>query len=134
MARLHPKVKIIFAHAFFTSFRDLFLLSQLYLLSPGTVKNVYVDISAIIPVFQNHPERDLLIWHLREFGVDRLFFASDYPVFTPQTTIEALQQFGFTREELNGIMGANFEREILGNYIPTLFPNTAPASRLGRKN
>ena len=103
---------VIFAHAFFKDYRDLSVPALFYKAFGGS-RNLYVDISATSVFYANSPEARNLVWHLRQFGIDHVFFGSDYPAFTPQKTRLALNRLPFTPAERDAILGANF-RKMLG--------------------
>lgn len=107
IAMKNKNAKFIFAHAFFTNFRDMFALASMREFFPDYGSNLYVDISATIFSYRNHPERDLLEWNLRYFGLNRVLFGSDYPLTTPKKTLEALQSYTFTPKEINMMMNSD---------------------------
>ena len=99
----YPKMKLILAHAFYTHFRDLFLIS-----AHGTPANIFVDLSGILVDFANHPEKDLLVWHLRKLGIDHVLFGSDSPsLYSQAKSIHALEKYPFTVTEKNKILDTN---------------------------
>jgi predicted TIM-barrel fold metal-dependent hydrolase len=66
-----------------------------------------VDISAIAGLFAGSPFAEQLTWVLRQLGVDRVLFGSDYPVEDPVRALEATGKLGFTDAELAAIMHDN---------------------------
>jgi predicted TIM-barrel fold metal-dependent hydrolase len=104
-----PDVTFIFAHAGFDKFALLApmgFLRQKY----GWLDNVYYDLSAILVAYHNSPYSEQLAWTLRTAGVDRLLFASDWPVLSPQETLAALRTLAFTDEEMHLICYQNAVR------------------------
>lgn len=102
-----PKTKVIFAHAFFKDYRDLSIPALLYKMNPAIPRNLYVDLSATSVFFSDSPERENLIWHLRQFGTDRILMGSDYPAFTPSETLSAIKKLPLSKDELSAITGGN---------------------------
>lgn len=56
------------------------------------------------------PARPEVIWQLRQFGIDHLFFGSDFPLYTPEETLHALAEYGFMPDELKKICSENAAR------------------------
>lgn len=103
VTRKELDTKIIIAHALFTNFRKVGTLSS----EPELTQNLYVDISAAVNYFEDSPEKDVLVWNLRKFGIPRVFFGSDYPVHTPKAALEAFKTYPFTDAEKTAILGEN---------------------------
>ena len=108
----HLKTKIILAHAFFHHFRDLTLYSMFYEVYPGLPRNIFIDVSVSVIFYADSPEKDVFLWHLKKFGLDYVLFGSDYPVFTPKRTLEALKSYSFQPFELEKIVSKNWATKI----------------------
>jgi predicted TIM-barrel fold metal-dependent hydrolase len=94
-----PKTKFILAH----------MLRENYdLLGQFPLANVYTDISATI--VQKRKESKKVVDALRTFGIDRVLFASDWPVIHPAETMAILESYPFNKEEFEMIRSKNAER------------------------
>jgi predicted TIM-barrel fold metal-dependent hydrolase len=108
----HPDVRIVLAHCFSPLDNQ-----QIELITEGIRQGVlrrdqlFLEISACLDTFQDAPlsERELIVWRLRKFGLDRIFFGSDYlkidpTAITPADTLRVLAQYPFTQDEINLIL------------------------------
>ncbi|MGE0171049.1 amidohydrolase family protein [Nocardioides sp.] len=102
-----PKLKFILAHALSFDRMDLEIIGFYYQALPHLPRNIYVDLSAIIVFYEGSPDNDKFLWVLDKFGVDRVLFGSDYPVFSPQTALASLRTYKFRPHDLQGILGLN---------------------------
>ena len=109
MQLAHSKPDVTFAHPGFDKF-PLIASMGFFRQKYGWFDNVYYDLSAIFVMYHNSPYRAQLAWTLRTAGVDRLLFASDWPVLSPQETLAALRTLGFTDEEMHLIRYQNAVR------------------------
>ena len=104
-----PKVKFILGHGLFEGYRNLILFAAARRESPDFGKNVFLEISGLIHVYANSPEAPNLLWHLRMFGIDRVLFGSDFPVFSFSETYDSLKRLGATDEEIEKISYGNYQ-------------------------
>lgn len=108
----HPDVRVGFAHCF-----SLLDNQQLDLLTAGIRQrllrgdSLFLDLSACLSGFQDAPpsERALMVWRLRKFGLERVFFGSDYiridpNADTPEAALKALAAYPFTQQEIDMIL------------------------------
>ncbi len=102
LAIKHPKARLVLAHMGGIAFREM-LVFALFKKYPWWPNNVYFDISYTAAAFANSPMRDELVYVIREVGVDRVMFGSDYPLHQPGEALDALESMGFTEEELDAI-------------------------------
>jgi uncharacterized protein len=103
----HPQTKVIFAHSLFKDYRDLSVPALIYQMYPSLGRNLYVDLSAVSVFYAHSPEREDLVWYLRQFGIKNVLFGSDYPAFTPAQTLESVRTLPFTADELEDVLGRN---------------------------
>ncbi len=109
----HPNVRVAFAHGF-----SLLDNQQLEWLTYGIQQhvfnraNLFIDLSAYLSAHQDAPlaERELIIWRLRQFGLDHVLFGSDYlaadpTADTPAEALNAMKAYPFTQAELDSILG-----------------------------
>jgi predicted TIM-barrel fold metal-dependent hydrolase len=70
----------------------------------------FVDISACLAFYADAPlsQREMIVWRLRKWGIERVLFGSDYFAFvgeTPAETLEILTLYPFTQAEFDTILG-----------------------------
>ncbi|MBT3344765.1 MAG: amidohydrolase family protein [Gemmatimonadetes bacterium] len=71
--------------------------------------NLYMDLSAHLEYYEDAPlsKRELMVWRFRKWGIQKLFFGSDYlsfaPAQTPAEALETLVRYPFTQEEIDTI-------------------------------
>ena len=109
----NQQVRITIAHTGGTidSEIEMYLAPQ-YLVPPLLdATNLYMDLSASLQFYQDAPlaKRELMVWRFRKWGIDKLFFGSDYlhiaPQQTPAEAIKTLARYPFTQAELDTILG-----------------------------
>jgi uncharacterized protein len=98
--------RLILAHAHGPSFTQLLVYAQQtrYWWWP---RNVWAEISGTVSMLADGPLADQFIWILREVGIDRVLFGSNYPVDDPLVALRATQQLGFTDAELQAVLHDN---------------------------
>jgi predicted TIM-barrel fold metal-dependent hydrolase len=101
-----PSTQIILAHMHHTRFLDL-LVYDVMAKYPWWTRNVWFDMSVVAPAFAESPYRDQFAWVCRKLGIDRLLFASDFPVDDPAEALSALTRYGFDQVELRSICHDN---------------------------
>ena len=100
----HPDVRVVLAHC--TSDLDS---ERIEWYTRGGFDNTYLDLSGegCLKFYRDSPlaKRELMVWRLREFGLERVFFGSDYlmvsPVATPNEALETLTKYPFTQAEVD---------------------------------
>lgn len=97
LAVSHPHATLILAHMGLTTFRDAGAFAMLHKI--GRPINVFFDLSAIAPFYANSPVAPELVWTIRQIGVERFLFGSDWPVDTPAVTKKAVIDLGFNADE-----------------------------------
>lgn len=74
----------------------------------------YVDLSGALPVIGRIFGVEGTEQFLRSLGIDRLLFATDYPVYPYEAYYEILDRLAFSDEETSRIAHANAERMLAG--------------------
>jgi predicted TIM-barrel fold metal-dependent hydrolase len=92
----------------FTHFREAVSFELVRRL--GMADNVWFDISAIANTYVGSPVQAELVWTIRKVGTDRILFGSDWPVYTPAETANAVRHLGFTYAEQKQIFHDNAAR------------------------
>lgn len=98
MAMQAPATDIVLAHTFGPKFASAALFSVMTSY-PGTRRNLYLEVSALVSLFAASPFTDQIAWICRQHGLDRVLWGSDYPFFDPTESLSALDTFGFTEPE-----------------------------------
>ncbi len=105
----HPSVRITHAHCA-GNFDDQSIELWLRVHNSGYGDNAFVDISACLAYYSHAPlaTRELMVWRLRNWGIERVLFGSDYFQYgedeTPKETLETLARYPFTQAELDTIV------------------------------
>lgn len=107
----HPTVRLTMAHCTNDTDRDEM---EIWLagLQAGLFnnENMFVGTSSCLRFYKDAPraQKQLMVWRLRTWGIDRVLFASDYltiaPDATPADALETLKSYPFTRQELRTIL------------------------------
>lgn len=110
----HPTVRVTHAHCAGNLNDDDI---ELWLRLNGSgydLETSFVDISACLEFFKDAPrsQRELIVWRLRQWGIEHVLFGSDYFVFDdgptaadPESALETLTRYPFTQAELDTILG-----------------------------
>ena len=109
----HPEVRIAHAHcAGDTDDQriELWLGGMVSVPPVFSPENFYLDVSACLKFYKDAPlaKRELIVWRLKTWGLERVLFGSDYmmvaPVETPKEALETLTKYPFTQEEIDIIL------------------------------
>ncbi len=92
-----PKTRFILAHMTFTRFREVMVFAMVPKL--GGARNVWFDTSAIAITYAESPVKAELVWTMRQVGMDRMIFGSDWPVDSPAAALAAARKLGLTAAE-----------------------------------
>jgi predicted TIM-barrel fold metal-dependent hydrolase len=83
--------------------------------------NLYLDISGCVDYYKDAPvsEKQALVWRLREWGMDRVFFGSGYVAIdedtaTPASALMALSDYPFQQVEVDTITANTAEAWLTG--------------------
>ncbi len=77
------------------------------------VDTSFLDLSECLLKFENAPisKRELIVWMLREWGIERVLWSSDHlslrgptSPLTPLRALETLSKYPFTQEEMDTIL------------------------------
>jgi uncharacterized protein len=105
-----PKTKFVFAHMGATEFRFWNLLRLARTAEDLFGENIYFDISATVVLAADSPIEAEFVWTIRNVGVDQVLLGSDYPQFSLDQTLDALERLDLTAEEKAKIRLGNAER------------------------
>jgi predicted TIM-barrel fold metal-dependent hydrolase len=107
----HPEVRLVLAHCTNDADRSEMEI-WLEALDQGFFnnENLFVDTSSCLNFYKDAPkaQKELMVWRIRKWGIERVFFASDYlmvaPDATPAEALDIINSYPFTRKELSTIL------------------------------
>lgn len=115
-AILSNNARVIIAHSLGEDYKNLSMF-RLIDASSEFFKNVYLDTSIILELYQSAPIslRQEVVWYLRSLNADNILFGSDYPVSSMTEAVQVLNQYsnkilgsyGFTDVEIEKILNEN---------------------------
>ena len=108
-----PKTKFIFAHMGGLNFRFWSILALARTAKDFFMDNIYFDISATLVLAADSPIEEEFIWTVRNVGVDHVLLGSDYPQFSLEQTLDALERLDLSVSEKTKIRFGNAQ-QLLG--------------------
>ena len=108
----HPDVRLVIAHCGGDADYEI----EPYLIASRTtpplisMDNLFTEVSSCLKFYRDAPrsQRELIVWRLRKWGINRVFLGSDYlsiaPVETPQEALDTLSKYPFTEREIRTIL------------------------------
>ena len=102
----HPGTKIILAHMGFVHFAELLTITVWQKYS-WYKNNIWMDISAIMPLMGDSPYREHIMWVMRKIGIGQFIYGSDFPLFTFKESLAAIRKMGFKSEEEKKLLHDN---------------------------
>jgi len=107
LALAAPKTKFIFAHLGAMNFRFWNIIAAARTAEGLFGENIYFDLSATVAMVAGSPIQDEFVWTIRNVGVDHVLFGSDYPQFSVERNLRALERLGLTAQEQAAIRYGN---------------------------
>ncbi|MGS1077879.1 amidohydrolase family protein [Pseudoxanthomonas beigongshangi] len=95
-----PGTRLIFAHMGGTNFRFWNMLKAARTTEGLLGDNIFFDVSAIVPLVADSPVEQEFVWTMRNVGIDHILLGSDYPQFTLEQNVDALNRLGLDEKEL----------------------------------
>lgn len=105
LSMAQPRTRFVLAHMGFAGFRETMAFALLRKL--GAPRNVWLDVSAIAVAYARSPLAAELVWTMRQVGIDRILFGSDWPVDTPGVARAAVRALGLTAAEERAVLHDN---------------------------
>ena len=105
-----PGTRFVFAHAGAMNFRFWNVLALARTAEAGFGDNIHFDISATVVLVADSPLEEEFVWMLRNVGIDRVMFGSDFPQFEVARANDALQRLDLTDAEKARIREGNARR------------------------
>ena len=102
LAMKNPKTKMVMAHMGAADFRQVSVIAILgkYPWFPCTFTLTCLHGG----VFADSPDAPMFAWTIRQVGVDRVMFGSDFPIGSPAESLDAFQKLGFSPKEAAQIL------------------------------
>lgn len=97
LAMSQPGTRFVLAHMTFSQFRETLVFAMLRRLKGSD--NVWFDLSFTASVFADSPVEAELVWTMRQIGMDRILFGSDWPLEDPAVAIAAVRRLDLTPAE-----------------------------------
>ena len=128
MLGTHPNLRLLLAHCAGLSAHEIEAILFAALHSAPRIlslENRFLDVSACLVIYKDAPlsQRELIVWNLRRWGLDQVFFASDYlmvaPLETPKEALETLSKYPFTQEEIDLILRNDASAWLFGSQATT---------------
>jgi predicted TIM-barrel fold metal-dependent hydrolase len=94
-----PKTKFIFAHLGAMNFRFWNILKAVRTAENLFADNINFDISATVTIVADSPIEDEFVWTIRNVGIDHVLLGSDYPQFSLEQNVTALNRLSLTDSE-----------------------------------
>jgi predicted TIM-barrel fold metal-dependent hydrolase len=118
----HPEVRLVIAHCGGDADYEI----EPYLIASRTtpplinMDNLFTEVSSCLKFYEDAPkaQRELIVWRLRKWGLERVLFGSDYlsiaPVQTPQEALETLSKYPFKKKEIEMILDNDASAWLVG--------------------
>jgi predicted TIM-barrel fold metal-dependent hydrolase len=113
-----PKTKFIFAHLGGLNFRFWNILKAARTAQGFFADNIYFDISATAVIVGGSPIEDEFVWTIRNVGIDHVLLGSDYPQYSLEQNVRALEGLKLDESEKQKIRFENAQR-LFGLPSPT---------------
>jgi len=94
-----PKTRFIFAHLGALNFRFWNILQAARTAQGLFGENIYFDVSAIVAMLADSPIKDEFVWTIRNVGADHVLLGSDYPQYSLEQNVKALDRLGLNEGE-----------------------------------
>lgn len=108
-----PNTRFIFTHLGGLNFRFWNVLKAARTAEGLFGNNIYFDISATVALIADSPIADEFVWTMRNVGIDHILLGSDYPQYSLEQNVRALERLPLDASEKARIRGAN-ARALLG--------------------
>jgi uncharacterized protein len=110
LALAAPRTTFIFAHLGAMNFRFWNILKAARTAEGLFGDNIYFDISAIVAIVADSPVEDEFVWTMRNVGTDHILLGSDYPQYSLEQNVRALNRLGLEETEKANIRLENAKK------------------------
>lgn len=94
-----PGTTFIFAHLGGMNFRFWNILKAARTAQGLFGDNIYFDISAMVALVADTPVEDEFVWTMRNVGIDHILLGSDYPQYSLEQNVNALESLALDESE-----------------------------------
>jgi uncharacterized protein len=105
-----PKTTFVFAHLGALNFRFWNIMKAARTAQGLFADNIYFDIAAIVVIVADSPIEDEFVWTIRNVGIDHVLFGSDYPQYSLDQNVRALERLSLDESEKAKIRFENAQR------------------------
>ena len=110
LALAAPRTTFIFAHLGGLNFRFWNILKAARTAENLFGENIYFDISAIVAIVADSPVAEEFVWTIRNVGAEHVLLGSDYPQYSLEANLKALDRLSLTPAEKTMIRSGNAAR------------------------
>ena len=107
LALTAPKTRFIFAHLGAMNFRFWNILKAARTAQGLFGENIYFDISATVALVADSPIEDEFVWTMRNVGIEHVLLGSDYPQYSLEQCVSALDRLPLDESEKGKIRYEN---------------------------
>lgn len=107
LALAAPSTRFIFAHLGGLNFRFWNILKAARTAEGLFGNNIYFDISATVALVADSPVEEEFVWTIRNVGVDHVLLGSDFPQYSLEQNVSALNRLGLSDAEMAKIKSEN---------------------------
>lgn len=107
LATEQPTTRLVLAHLLGPRFPEAIVYAIAREHFPDMAANVYFDVSFVAPTYAAGPYAEQLVWTIRQIGVERFLYGSDYPMYAPERALAAFRSLGFDDDEERAILYDN---------------------------
>jgi predicted TIM-barrel fold metal-dependent hydrolase len=105
-----PKTTFIFAHLGGLNFRFWNILKAARTAKGLLADNIYFDVSATVVIVADSPIEEEFVWTIRNVGIDHVLLGSDYPQYSLEQNLSALDRLSLDANEKAKIRLGNAQR------------------------
>jgi predicted TIM-barrel fold metal-dependent hydrolase len=102
-----PSTRFIFTHLGGLNFRFWNVLKAARTAEGLFGNNIYFDFSATVALVVDSPIEDEFVWTMRNVGVDHILMGSDYPQYSLEQNVRALERMDLDAGEKAKILSGN---------------------------
>ena len=112
--------QFVFAHLGALDFRFWNILWAARTAKDFYKENIHFDISAIVTLVAGSPLEKEFVWTMRNVGIDNILLGSDFPQFSLQANVDALERLDLNDTEKARIRYGNARRLFFGDGSYTM--------------
>lgn len=114
LALAAPGTRLVLAHMLGMRFAEAMVLAVMRQHYPQLGMNIYFDISVVASMYAGGPYAEHLTWVIRQVGIDRFLFGSDYPLYAPSDALGSVRTLGLSTQEERLVLHDNAAAMLAG--------------------